>query len=344
MAEQLFGHKYSLIISKPKRYDPDNAALQAAEAAKILNDPINTPTIPFRLFMSSIEYKVIQQQSRELTDLQFTADITTNKNTNGRESSPSKISIYGLSQEIIDFIAEGDIILLSGGYTQDEELPRIFTGEIITKSIRNNKPENIVELTIGQSFNALRDIKVSRSWNPILSPTYEIILRDLISDLRHAGVNFGSDNLIATLAKTHLSIPLLTGYSVSGNIFVVLDKVLKEIDWRYYFVQDVLYMEPKDLPPIQDEFVLVENNLKKSVEVEQTTTKGNLQSSRSTGYKFTLFLDGRATPNKRINVTFGIYKGTYNINSVQHKLDFEGKAWDTIVTCQREGVNSNATA
>ena len=58
---------------------------------------------------------------------------------------------------------------------------------------------------------------------------------------------------------------------------------------------------------------------------------------------FRLFLDGRVQASDQLFITLEGYEGQYIIETVTHKLDYEGRDWYTDVVCVREGLDESST-
>ena len=96
-------------------------------------------------------------------------------------------------------------------------------------------------------------------------------------------------------------------------------------------------MEPIKAPPAVETFVLKEGDIRKPFEEIHSATKQQNSQGAATGYKVSLFLDGRINLQSVLQVDFDErWNGTYKITSINHKMDYEGNDWLTELNVQRE--------
>lgn len=323
----LFERRYSLIVGRPQSTTASNE--------------IDASTSNFKtkqLTQAGVKSKTyVDANFIEIKDLSLKGMVKYSRTSNARDKDDATLVLRGLTKEVKDFIQQGDILLLSAGYKQDEQLPLILSGEVVAKKQQTAVAGDELTLTVSQSFSALRNIKIVRSWPPSDANLY-VVLRDITDLLVRSGIDFGSRNLLTSNRALLESEKFNGGYSVEGNAFAVLDKVLTTYGLRSYFANDVLYIEPKDFPAVTETFIIEPNNLKAPTEISQKITKKKSKRNIQTGYVFTLFLDGRIKLNGKLRVPDGEFRGDYIITSIEHHLDYENKNWHTKVLCQREEV------
>lgn len=327
MSNVLFQRKYSLVIGRPQ---------ETSDSVEINANTKNFKTK--QLTQAGVKAKTYDGANFiEITDADLRATIKYSRTSDARDSDSSKLILRGLSKQTKDFIQQGDIVLLSAGYVQDQQLPLILSGEIIVKTQQTAVAGDELTLTVAQSFTALRNISVSRSWPPADANLYRV-LKDLTDLVVRSGVDFGSSKVLQSLKPVAEGIKFVGGYSVEGNIFAAISKLLSTYGWRYFFALDVMYIEPKNAPAIDEVFVLNTANLKAPPTITQKSIKKRKKETKKhqTGFEFTLLLDGRVKLASRIRLEQGDFMGDYTITSLEHNLDYEGSDWDTKVLCQRE--------
>jgi hypothetical protein len=327
----LFGRKYKLTVGRPTKF-PESFDLIS------VGRPIKKDSLLYTLTID--QSRIEEREFREFTDFQIQGHVKYTKSKRGKGLTDNRFKITGLNKESRDYIQEGDIIYLDAGYESDEELPRIFSGQVLIKEVDLFGVNNDVILTVGQYFDLGKEVRVSRSYPPN-SNAYDIIY-DLVVVLKQAGVTFGSDKLLRELAPSLSKLVFNIGYvPPEGSILDFLDEFLNIIKYRYYFVNSVMYIEPEDLEPLTASFEVDESNLKRAPRIVGTKVNNGVVDRTDTGYEFTLFLDGRVDLSSTLNITFGEYEGSYKVTSIMHKFDYEGNVWDTIVTCKRESIKDD---
>jgi hypothetical protein len=329
-----FGRAYRLTIGEPKILKP--ARLEVED----LTTSISKGTLLFDYIKAPAEYG--GDGFKEFSGYQIKTDISYGK-TNTTVGNTSKIVIQNLPKESRDFIKQGHSVILEAGYESDGDgLPRIYTGEIISKHVITSGIMETTTLTVGQFFTVARQLKVSLSFPPQTS--YYDTLQGVITKFKEGGFTFGSAKFIEAVRPSLEAIVFKGGWSVEGNAFSVIQELAKRINWRYYALNNVIYLEPKDdkLTPARITYFVSSDNFKEPPRIKESKAKSGvvLGSGKSTGYIFTLFLDGRVKLDEFLEVEDGEFQGTYQIVSIKHKLDYEGNMWTTYLECQREGYKS----
>lgn len=343
---ELFGRKYSVRIGRRQvnTVGLEGSGVTASEFQ------------PQLLFASRWVPKTLREREfRQWTDVQVVANITYNKSTNGGKKTPNTVDLYNLDPDDEEFILEGDIILIEGGYDQDNELPSVFTGEVISKFVESTSPNRIVKLVVGESYQALRDVRISRSWGPLsylesgnplsLATTAHTIILGFIEEIKNAGIDFGSDETVATFSPQLQSFDFKSGWIIEGNLFYELTQFLNatKLGLYWYISQDTLYIEPKGQLPVTEAFIVEEENLSGPIKQIRSQASSQHGSKVSTGLVIPLLLDGRVTLNKKIQLNFGLDAGTYRILGITHKMNYEGTKWETQVLCEREAITYETT-
>jgi hypothetical protein len=160
----------------------------------------------------------------------------------------------------------------------------------------------------------------------------------LIDKFKDNGFTFGSEKMVEAAKPVLSKISFKRGWAIEGKAMTVIQELTKKIDWIFYMVNNVIYVEPKDFPPVEKIYTLKPDNMKAPPEIDLSDIKRGVVDKKETGYKFTTFLDGRVKTNYTIEVSEGEFEGKYKVKSVTHKLDYEGNDWNTEISCKREGL------
>ena len=319
MSDGLFGHKYSLIIGRKEKTE-----------GVLRGTIVEAFSVPFRVDQITVD----PRDFREFTDVQMQAEITYGKQVKARNSKKDEIKLFNLNVEDENFIRQGDFVILKAGYKQDEDLPTIFTGEIISKTGVQEGSNWVTKLVVGQSYRAVKDIYIALEWGTfkdeyetsilndlvprpegpfnetIIYHTAYDILKDYIAAIKNAGIDFGSDWLIDRLSNSLSQKVLKNGYVMEGNAFRELERFFKYITpedsqgFEYFLANNTLYIEPKGTTIYQQTFDLYPANLKSPPETHSSQRDAKTGSSVVTGYIFKLPLDGRMGLNKVLSVKF----------------------------------------
>lgn len=327
MSEYLFQRKYKLIIGRPQETTEENII-----EANTKNFKTN------QLTDAGVRSKIYEDTSFiEITDLDLKGNIKYSKTSDARNGDSFTLVLRGLTEATKDFIRQGDILLLSAGYIQDQQLPLVLSGEIVTKTQQTPVAGDELKLTVAQSFTAFRNIRVSKSWPPEDANLYKV-LKDLVDLCIKSGIDFGSSEGLEEIRPVLETIKFVGGYSVEGNMFAVLDKILSTYGGRCYFALDVMYIESKNFPITTEIYVLESENLKAPPIITQKSIKKKRKEKKNyqTGYEFTVHLDGRIKLGSKLRVPSGPFQGEYQITAIEHQLDYEGSSWTTRILCQRE--------
>ena len=227
---------------------------------------------------------------------------------------------------------------MDAGYETDPELPRIASAEIITKTTDKSGDQNVVSLVLGNMFSQRRELKIALSYPAETS--VPDALEDLLDRIKDTmGVS------VASISYKHIEkdtetakLKLKTGYSSYGYLLDTLKEFLDYIGWHFYFVNQVLYIEPKDFPPTYNLYDIDSSSIIGRPVEMSTSLQGTGSVNGQSGWIFNLFLDGRITVSDRILSTIEGYEGEYTITSLKHVMDYEGSKWITQVVCKKEGL------
>lgn len=271
------------------------------------------------------DFNVSPQGAITLTDLQMTAEIEVTKEEESNKQGTT-ITVYNLSRKNQRFLKAGDTVLLRAGYRSihGDNPPLIFSGQA-TKIVTTQKNENSVT-TIECSASEIprRNIKFSKS--PVKGETTEDVVKFFASVAADNGVPEGNI-FVAPPLQTYPS-----GYPAYGSLFPIMEKYCSEHGLNCYVTLGRLYIEPKrGTIPATPRIRITKDQIKGTIRPESDPE----DSEESAGVSLTVVLNGNITPSTTVFIADATYGGDYSITSVNHKLNFEGNAWDTVLSCRR---------
>ena len=297
-----------------------------------------------------------------ITDLQIQANIKSNSNSTS-STSKTIISVYNLSKRTLDIIAKtNNYIILEAGYAQDKKLEMIFSGQVSDVTTVRQGQDLITELVCEDGYTPNNYIKISKKFTK--DNTYGDVLSYLVGKYADNGITTGdfvdgwadigsrevaipnSTKILAqkALPQDYAQLPALiarpantktsNGLVLMGYLHQALDKVCAQMGYVNYITCGRLFVHPKGYTKMVEQFELSTNIMKSIRPMGSKATGGSLGKGIE-GISITTFLDGRLDVDKSIKILDGDHAGEYKIITKEHKLDYEGGSWDTLLTCTK---------
>lgn len=251
-----------------------------------------------------------------------------------------------------DIVANYESQSLSDGA---RTLPLLFIGDIIDVRTEKDGEDQVTTILCKDSAYSLRNLRVSQSYGRNI--TYREVIEDLIGKASTYGVNLGQIYLVNSIldpnsAGTTSTTPTLispsgqnfgpnfnrldeampSGYVAYGGLLQELQKVCSSIGYRAYLCLGKLYVEPEKLPATKP-VISLDND--ESLYYIRPSSDGSYENEGSTSVikeiELSMPLDARYNLAVGIRIDEGKYKGSWDIESVVFKMDFEGNDWDTVI-------------
>lgn len=360
MATEVFGRKYALFIG----------TLDKLVANETVEDILNKPDLTDRVVGGSLRKNSDQEGYRdyvslppegngiEITDLHIETNVELRANAKSSVSSASvSIRIFNMSKNTQKKIKAEDTVILRAGYEQDEELPLIFAGQIVTIKTRREGVNVVTTLSCGDSFTPRKNLRVSKSYPRGTSK--KDIIQDLLNQAADYGVPTGQffvptsseesglASIISTVdynpakgfASSRVEAVVASGYAVFGLLFEELARTCDNIDFRSYLLQGSLYVEPIEYRIKQTTIKVTGDSIIGSIREEDdgsTNITGDKLKQR--GITLKVPLNGRITTTSLVKVSDiedDELSGDYAVVSLKHTLSLERGDWVTEISCKR---------
>lgn len=265
-----------------------------------------------------------------ITDLRITANIVYTKEGKTNKQN-STIEIYNLSKDHQAFIKTDDTVLLKAGYRNidGDNPPLIFSGQVKTVRTERRGPDFVTKIVCSAITTPRKNIRFSK--NPVRNETNEDVIKYLVNVAAANGLPTGF-----VFVPDRVTYP--SGMPLHGRLLPTLEEFCNRFNLACYVVLGRLYVEPKAVTsPAKPKVIVTAENVKGSIgkEDDSSGTSASNDPKNISGIKFNTFLNGNITPAAFVEVTYGEYEGKYSVVGVGHKLDSEGKDWDTIVSGKR---------
>lgn len=273
--------------------------------------------------LSYQDFLVRPTESIKITNLNIKAKVTDSK-TGKTNKDNTTIEIMNLTKAKQQFIQVDDTVLLKAGYKNEGELPLIFAGQVVSVETIKVAQDDITRIRCKSAGVVRRNVKISKK--PRRNETRQDIAEYLAGIAAKNGIPTGNLDVIIPDST------FKSGYGLVGNFFTVMEEWCDNFSMRSYISLGKLYIEPKDSVEFKDVVNVKEDNVKGSIRPLSSSVG---KTAKKKGIKFTTFLDGRITTSKKVRVRYGEYTGDYKIIQVVYDLDYEGKKWDSVVTCER---------
>lgn len=327
MTQYNFNRKYQLTVSQRK-----------TETRPIPNDYTDTPLDDgITFFSATTDYRAVNTQiNAEFTDLHMEADINGSNKSAGSKGHQAHIKLYNLNKRSRDLVSQvNNYVILNAGYeTEGDDLPLVFTGQIQDAYTKKEGQDRVTHLLCNDGWTPSNSIRVS--FRILKGSPYSAAFQYIAKAYRDNGVATGK--LILDQSPTLL--PLATnppsstiserGTSFSGYASEVMDDLCKQFNYNWQIVNNQLFVHPyyyKDMIGI----VEISSSGIISIEEQQNGTATPSSESENRGVIITILCNGRVSTEKRLRVLDGERSGDYNIDSVSHKLSYEGQNWYTII-------------
>ena len=261
----------------------------------------------------------------KITELQITADIQYNKDSETASTQPIKINIYNPNQNTLRYIKEGNNVVLNAGYNTDATLTTLAVCQIMKATVRKKGTDVVAELLCSDSASLRKEVYFYNSY-PANTP-YTQIINDFIKCYKDNGValgRFDTSKIVGKLTKG--------SYAFEGLASKSLSTLLKNITpaHKCYTTINRLFIVPNEGEELVDVVILTEDDFKRSVDLLTETTGTKAEKKKEyVGIKVNTFLNGACSTAGFVRIKGGAYEGDYGIKTVSHKLDFEGSSWDT---------------
>lgn len=348
MTQYNYDRRYSLSITRPTRsFNQGNLETLNQITTGTLLD--RTPTTPFSFAYTPTDDLIsVTNTTTVIQDLQIVVDVESSNQTQGSDGRKAKIKIYNLSESTRAIIARKDnLVVLKAGYVSyEDELPIVFSGQVISHSTKKEGQDMITTLECGDGYTPYTTARTSLRVSA--GNTYRDVFLALAGEMNKAGVVTGKIVTEGTLGTQAFdiapssqeaykrldpkSVLLVKGWAYSGKVSKALDDLCETFNHTWQIINNRLYIYPKYYPDMVGTVTLNTDQILSLEDVEDGTETGS-NPAEGIGIKVTTLLDGRIEDAKSLIITSGRKSGQYPIRSVQHKLDYEGNAWHTIVEC-----------
>lgn len=321
MADEAFDRVYSLTIGRNnsliEKTIPQLLVRPAIGVPQLLADPSYTD------FNAKPNGALVINEPRITADISYTKEGNTNK-------QGTVIQIYNLLKDNQKFISSEDTVLLRAGYRSidGDSPPLIFSGQVISVETVKSGQDTITKLVCSAIDLPRKNIRFSKS--PIRNETNEDVCNYFAKVAANAGIPTGR-----VFVQDKVTYP--SGIALNGSLWPVMEKFCSNFNLLNYVTLGRLYIEPAaETAPVVAKVVVSAENIKNTIRSEDDASgKSSSDETKKSGIVFNTFLNGDITSAKIVNIDFGEYRGDYIISSISHKLDLEGKDWDTIVSCKR---------
>jgi len=268
---------------------------------------------------------------------QIKANINFPKEGKGAKNPQQTIEITNPSPETIEQIRKANVVILAGGYTDQEHLPIICATQIV-KATASKKQENItLKLVCADAYKVKRTTRISETY--LKERTYAETIQDILDKLATYGISSHAE--LDELQDKQLGKARM----FTNTIFQALEEILEPINYKFFMAAGILYVEPKNKSVEKGLTNVIDinlHNIKDSIEEIKATSNKNLAETKQDGngvrVKVNLNGDMSTGDGVRINIkdeNYSQHNGVYLVTSVKHVMDYEGGAWDTIIECKR---------
>ena len=329
--DTLFDRKYSLTIGRDleiiQRTIPSLTIKPNGEESSV---PVGSWVIPGEAptsdFAEYTDFLVDPGGSLVLNELRIKANVISTK-AGKSDKQQTTIEIYNLSISNQEFIRAEDTVILRAGYASDSNIPIIFVGNVVKKTVTKSGQDTITKLVCAAADVPKKNVRISKSPTP--DETSETIAKYFALVAAKNGIPTGN-------VFVPVPLPYPYGFPASGYLWPILEEFCDNTNLKSYLSLGKLYIEPIDSTEFVDTVMITAENIKGTIRPEEDSA-AKLSNTKVKGIEFDTFLDGRIVLSKKININYGQFSGDYKIVSVEFKLDSEGSNWDTSVSAERIG-------
>ena len=271
-----------------------------------------------------------------LTDNQIQASIVFSSENESAGLDTQRISIYNANPEVVTALrTEGAIVTLQAGYHFDgvqvteDNLPIIFTGEVVTsKSIPTGK-DKITELTLASGYKALQTVPYSANFSDKTKLT--VVIKSMCDAL-------GMDSIIKLGKKEDYIVDGFKGI-VSKKAAEALQALCNEFRLKWYVYLGEIYVvngAEKDLVSFAALTKIPLSRVKGSVSFSTDGNTKNVEDTPAVNVEFNMFLYSGITLGSLISIPVNEdgeeIEGVYVVESLKYNLDLRGAEWDVRIT------------
>lgn len=264
-----------------------------------------------------------------INDLQITFKVRKSVD-NKKKIDRCSIKVYNLSNNSLSFLeTEYPIAVFSCGYESQDDVVRLFYGEVTEVETRVQGADRVTKIDITPAFSELTFQVMSElvPENGTVEDVIEVIRKQTSLS---KGVYKGAG----------LDRRIIYGYPLSGTPKEMLDKVcdIYNLEWR--IDGESLYI---------NDFSTVESNLTDTAPVISPKTglvdrpyyfrgsskKSKKDADKKTGVRFTALLNPNVTPGTIVRVDFEDNSDFYRVEEMDLSGDFRGNNWYMTCICSR---------
>ena len=313
-----YGRKYSLTISVPENVDTSTVDNSGSVAGGAVKDAAG-------------DGKKVQLDALTIVNLQMEAKVASTKASGKKDSPVTTIKVYNLSAATRAFIKKGGLVELLAGYEgQEDDLPLIFSGQIVTVYTEVLGPNRVTTLSCTADANVRNNVRVSLP--PVRGSSYASLLAALVDVAAKKGLPLG--HFKKEGAKLNSALP--SGMPIQGYLLDEISKVCGNIGYRAYITLGKLFIEPINEDLTVESILISSATLAGSIKALKDTSGKNLGDPTSKdGVKVTVFLNGLIDISKYLELEVPDHEGTYKIISVAHDLNYEGGQWTTQLDAEK---------
>lgn len=272
---------------------------------------------------------------------QMTANITYSRD----KTNTATIVLYNVSRETQRKIKPDSIIILQAGYEEDEELPYIYAGQIVQVLPSKTNADRMLKLVCGSGVVVQRNLRMSHTFTP--GSSYRAIINRIIQEIQKYGIPLGEfratpqnqpKNIPSGVPASRLDL-IPSSFSIEGNLFTSLERVLDMVGFHYYTMHGKLYIEPAELGAGLVKTVIDDGQIINNIEPKQESG-GSLSgdNKNKSGLKVSTLLNGEFHLDSFIELTNEDYAGVYNPETISHALNYEGNEWFTTLNLTEASV------
>lgn len=275
----------------------------------------------------------------EITNLQITFDVSKSSD-NSNNSNSASIEVYNLSKEslkILDTDYPAAYLYVGYGLDPTKPLKLLFGGQVVNITTRKQGTDRITQLLLGTGYTELNHQLMSKVVPP--GKTVKQVCEEVIKQFPNIqrGV-FNGTNLNNTVSK---------GYSLSGTVKEVLDKISDtyKLEWR--IDDDVLYINDKDRAETENfdtAYVITpETGL---IEIPYYTSGDSRRTpkdkAKKNGVQFSMLINPEIIAGKIVKLEDTDITGWFKVDSIRYSGSWRAGNWTQDVYCSAlEKVNNN---
>lgn len=264
-----------------------------------------------------------------INNLQITFQVRKSIN-NKNKIDKASISIYNLSESSLAFLeTEYAIAVFSCGYEKQDDVVRLFYGEITEIETKKKGVDRVTKIEITPSYSELTFKVMSElvPENGTVEDVFEVIRKQTSLG---KGVYKG-----AGLARR-----IIYGYPLSGTPKEMLDRVCSIYNLQWKIEGESLYIndystvesDSQDLAPVISPSTGL---LEKPYYFKDSDKKSTKDKKKTTGVKFTALINPNIIPGTLVRLDYEDESDYYKIEEVDYTGDFRGNNWYMICVGSR---------